>query len=90
MSKDKDYIVYLSIVRMLKSGTGTEISMKNLPNGLYFIKIDNVSYKILKNDQFKESKAKNNISMIKAMCHMFLAGFPNSYHYYYIYNIVYM
>ena len=50
LPKEKDYTVYSSLGTLLLQGRGTSIPMNNLPNGLYFIKIDNVSYKILKRD----------------------------------------
>ena len=50
LSENKDFTVYSSMGIFMLKGTGSEINMKNLPNGLYFIIIDNVPYKVLKRD----------------------------------------
>jgi hypothetical protein len=47
---EKDYAVYSVKGNLVLSGTGTEIPMNNLPEGLYLIRIDNVSYKVFKRD----------------------------------------
>jgi hypothetical protein len=49
LSEHKDFAVYSSMGILMLNGAGTEINMKNLPDGLYFILIDNLSYKVLKN-----------------------------------------
>jgi hypothetical protein len=50
LSVEKDYTVYSVKGILVLKGTGTEIIMRNLPEGLYLIRIDNVSYKVLKRD----------------------------------------
>lgn len=50
LTKENDFTVYSSLGKLMLQGRGASIPMNNLPNGLYFIKIDNVSYKILKRD----------------------------------------
>ena len=50
LSKNKEYAVYSSIGILMLKGSGTEIPMRNLPNGLYIIIMDNESYKVLKRD----------------------------------------
>ncbi|MFO7656592.1 MAG: FN3 associated domain-containing protein [Bacteroidales bacterium] len=50
LSKDKEYTLYSSLGILVLNGKGSEVKMNNLPNGLYFIIIDNVTYKVLKRD----------------------------------------
>jgi hypothetical protein len=50
LARNSEYIVYSLMGKIVKSGTGTEIPMKNLPNGFYIIIIDNKPYKVLKSD----------------------------------------
>jgi hypothetical protein len=50
LSKDKDYAVYSTMGRLLLKGSGPAINMNNLPDGIYFIFIENVSYKVLKRE----------------------------------------
>jgi hypothetical protein len=50
LSEIQDYEVYSSSGILMFKGSGNEITMQNLPNGLYIIIIDNESYKVLKRD----------------------------------------
>ena len=50
LSQEKYYAVYSSLGNLLFKGKGNKINMRNMPNGLYFITINNISYKILKSD----------------------------------------
>ena len=52
LSEEKDYSVYSSMGVFMFNGKGTEVTMTNLPNGLYIIIVDNASYKVLKMDEF--------------------------------------
>ena len=52
MSEEKDYSVYSSMGVFMFNGKGTEVTMTNLPNGLYIIIVDNAYYKVLKMDEF--------------------------------------
>ena len=47
-STEKEYAVYSNLGTLMMKGKGTEVFMNWLPDGLYLIKIDNRSYKILK------------------------------------------
>lgn len=47
-STEKEYAVYSTLGTLMMKGKGTEIFMNGLPDGLYLIRIDNRSYKILK------------------------------------------
>ena len=48
LSNVKNYVVYSLEGRILMRGYGTKILMENFPNGVYFILIDNYSYKVIK------------------------------------------
>ena len=48
LSEHKTFAVYSSNGTYLFKGAGSEIPMTSLPDGLYFIIVDNVSYKVLK------------------------------------------
>lgn len=49
-SQEKSFTVYSSKGIFITNGKGSEISMGDLPVGLYFISVDNVAYKVLKVD----------------------------------------
>jgi hypothetical protein len=50
LTKYKEYKVCSTLGKVLMTGSGSEIYMKDLPRGLYFIIIDNKVYKVLKSD----------------------------------------
>ena len=42
------YQLFTPSGQMLKSGIGQEVDMSNLKSGMYFIRIENKSYKVVK------------------------------------------
>lgn len=48
LTKEKTFAVYSSSGLLQLRGTGSEIDMHDLPNGLYIVQIDRISYKIVK------------------------------------------
>jgi hypothetical protein len=50
LSGNKEFSVYSALGVLMLNGKGAEIIMTNLPSGMYIIIIDNLSYKVLKQD----------------------------------------